>query len=151
MTMIEQEYRNILVPVDGSKAAEIALERATEIALRNKAHLDILNVIDLKQFSVSFAGMIDANGDVVYQTFEDVDGYVAKLVKRVKKQGLADVSAHVRFGSPRSVIAREFPADHKNDLIVMGPTGLNPVERLLVGSVTDYVTRAAASDVIIAR
>ena len=53
MELIKQEYRNILVPVDGSKTAEKALERATEIALRNKAHLDILNVIDLKQFSVS--------------------------------------------------------------------------------------------------
>ena len=46
MELIKQEYRNILVPVDGSKTAEKALERATEIALRNKAHLDILNVID---------------------------------------------------------------------------------------------------------
>ena len=32
-----------------------------------------------------------------------------------------------------------------------GPTGLNPVERVLVGAVTDYVTRAAQCDVIIAR
>ena len=60
------------------------LERATEIALRNKAHLDILNVIDLKQFSVSFGGMVDANGDAVYQTFEDVEGYLSTLVERVK-------------------------------------------------------------------
>ena len=32
MELIKQEYRNILVPVDGSKTAEKALERATEIA-----------------------------------------------------------------------------------------------------------------------
>lgn len=151
MEMIKQEYQNILVPVDGSKTAEVALERATEIALRNKAHLDILNVIDLKQFSVSFGGMVDANGEAVYQTFEDVEGYLNTLVERVKKAGLDDVSAHVRFGSPRTVIARDFPEDHHSDLIIMGPTGLNPVERLLVGAVTDYVTRAAKCDVIIAR
>lgn len=87
MELIKQEYRNILVPVDGSKTAEKALERATEIALRNKAHLDILNVIDLKQFSVSFGGMVDANGDAVYQTFEDVEGYLSTLVERVKNKG----------------------------------------------------------------
>ena len=68
-----------------------------------------------------------------------------------KEQGLEDVEVHARFGSPRTVIAREFPADHQTDLIVMGPTGLNPVERVLVGAVTDYVTRAAQCDVIIAR
>ena len=134
-----QHYKRILTPVDGSEAAEKALQTATEIAKRNNAHLDILNVIDLKQFSV------------VYQTFEDVDKYLNELLEKTKEQGLEDVEVHARFGSPRTVIAREFPADHQTDLIVMGPTGLNPVERVLVGAVTDYVTRAAQCDVIIAR
>lgn len=149
--MVEQQYKNILVPVDGSEIAEKSLEKAIEVAKRNEAHLDILNVIDLKQFSVSFAGMVDANGDVVYQTFEDVDEYLKELQAGVKKRGLEDVSVHVRFGSPRTIISKEFPADHKTDLIVMGPTGLNPVERVLVGAVTDYVIRAASCDVMIAR
>ena len=149
--MVEQQYKNILVPVDGSEIAEKSLEKAIEVAKRNEAHLDILNVIDLKQFSVSFAGMVDANGDVVYQTFEDVDEYLKELQAGVKKRGLEDVSVHVRFGSPRTIISKEFPADHKTDLIVMGPTGLNPVGRVLVGAVTDYVIRAASCDVMIAR
>ena len=149
--MTEQQYTNILVPVDGSQAAEHALYKAVEIAKRNKAHIDVLNVIDLKQFSVSFAGMIDVNGDVVYQTFEDIDKYLVELVDTVKKQGFEDIEAHVRFGAPRTVIARDFPKDHKNDLIIMGPTGLNPVERVLVGAVTDYVIRTAICDAMIAR
>lgn len=149
--MLRQEYKTILVPVDGSAIAEKALVTGAEIAKRNKAHLDILNVIDLKQFSVSFGGMIDANGDVVYQSFEDVEKYLEKLKERIAKQGVTDVSIHVRFGSPRNVIARDFPADHGTDLIVMGPTGLNPVERVLVGAVSDYVIRAASCDVMIAR
>ncbi|QLL78788.1 universal stress protein [Ligilactobacillus saerimneri] len=148
---LEQQYKNILVPVDGSEIAEKALETAIEIAKRNEAHLDILNVIELKQFSVSYAGMVDTNGDVVYQTFEDVENYLEELKEEVIKRGQKDVSVHVRFGSPRTVIAQEFPNDHHTDMIVMGPTGLNPVERVLVGAVTDYVTRVAACDVMIAR
>lgn len=149
--MLRQEYKTILVPVDGSAIAEKALVTGTEIAKRNNAHLDILNVIDLKQFSVSFGGMIDANGDVVYQSFEDVEKYLEDLKKHVEEQGVTDVAIHVRFGSPRNVIARDFPNDHETDLIVMGPTGLNPVERVLVGAVSDYVIRTAACDVMIAR
>lgn len=149
--MLRQEYKTILVPVDGSAIAEKALVTGTEIAKRNNAHLDILNVIDLKQFSVSFGGMIDANGDVVYQSFEDVEKYLDGLKKHVEEQGVTDVAIHVRFGSPRNVIARDFPNDHETDLIVMGPTGLNPVERVLVGAVSDYVIRTAACDVMIAR
>ena len=149
--MLRQEYKTILVPVDGSAIAEKALVTGTEIAKRNNAHLDILNVIDLKQFSVSFGGMIDANGDVVYQSFEDVEKYLEGLKKHVEEQGVTDVAIHVRFGSPRNVIARDFPNDHETDLIVMGPTGHNPVERVLVGAVSDYVIRTAACDVMIAR
>ncbi|WP_382385315.1 universal stress protein, partial [Ligilactobacillus acidipiscis] len=107
--------------------------------------------IDLKQFSVSFAGMLNASGDVVYKTFEDVDKYLSELQKRVKDQGFDDVDVHARFGSPRTVIAKDFPEDHQTDLIIMGPTGLNAVERVFVGAVTDYVIRAASCDVIIAR
>ena len=135
--MTEQKYTTILVPVDGSKAAKLAFDRGVEIAKRNHSHLDVLNVIDLNQFTVSSAGMVDASGDVVYQ--------------RAHKAGLNDVSMHVRYGSPRSVIAKEFIKDHGTDLIVMGPTGANPVERLFLGSVTDYVTRTAPCDIIIAR
>ena len=101
--MLRQEYKTILVPVDGSAIAEKALVTGTEIAKRNNAHLDILNVIDLKQFSVSFGGMIDANGDVVYQSFEDVEKYLEGLKKHVEEQGVTDVAIHVRFGSPRIV------------------------------------------------
>ena len=78
-----QEYKNILVPVDGSATAENSLKRAVEIARRNNAHLDILNVIDLKQFTVNFGGVVDTSGDVVYQTFQDAEDYVNGLVKKV--------------------------------------------------------------------
>lgn len=149
--MTEQKYSSILVPVDGSKAAELALDRAVEIAKRNDAHLDILNVIELNQFYVNFGGMADTNGDAAYQVFEDVSDYLGNLKRHVEDSGLNDVSVHARYGSPRSIIAREFPKDHETDLIVMGATGANPVARLLLGSVTDYVTRNASCDIIIAR
>ncbi|MHC3376433.1 universal stress protein [Ligilactobacillus equi] len=148
MTM---EYKNILVPVDGSKTAENALKTATEIAKRNQGHVDLLNVIDLKQFSMSFGGMVDANGDVVYQSFEDVNEYLEKLQAEVKANGLDAVDIHARFGTPRTIVAKEFPLDHHTDLIVMGPTGMNVVERALMGAVTDYVTRNAVCDVMVAR
>lgn len=45
----------------------------------------------------------------------------------------------------------KFPQKHQTDLIVLGATGLNAVERLLIGSVTEYVTRTADCDVIVIR
>ena len=37
------------------------------------------------------------------------------------------------------------------DLIMIGATGLNAIERLLIGSVTEYVTRTANVDTLIVR
>ena len=45
-----EDYDNILVPVDGSETAERAFDKAVKIALDNNAHLDVLNVIDTRQF-----------------------------------------------------------------------------------------------------
>ena len=36
-------------------------------------------------------------------------------------------------------------------LIIMGATGLNAVERMLMGSVTEYVNQHALADVLIVR
>ena len=55
---MDQEYQNILVPVDGSQESEFALHRAIAIAKRNGAHIDILNVIDTRAMAYNFAGML---------------------------------------------------------------------------------------------
>ena len=62
---MDQEYENILVPVDGSAQAEMALRKAIAVANRNGAHIDLLNVIDTRAMSYNFAGMSD--GNIAYQ------------------------------------------------------------------------------------
>ena len=71
------------------------------------------------------------------------------LKNRAVKAGVKDVNIHIRFGNPKRVIAREFPSDHNNDLIVIGTTGLSGFERFVVGSVTNYVNRNARCDVLV--
>ncbi|KRM95647.1 universal stress protein UspA family protein [Loigolactobacillus rennini DSM 20253] len=145
-----QEYRNILVPMDGSDEAELALAKAIAVAKRNQAHIDLLNILDTKQYSYNYAGLID--GDVIYKMSEDAQDYLEGIVKRAKeKDGFTDITIHVRFGSPKTVIAQDFPAEHHNDLIMIGATGLNAVERVLVGSVTEYVNRHALPDVLVVK
>lgn len=148
--MAEQEYHNILVPVDGSPEAELAFDKAKRVAQANQAHLDLLTVLDTKQFVGNYGGSL--TGDAIYQISEDAQNYLENLKDAaVEKDGLKDVSIHIRFGNPKVVIARDFPQDHHSDLIMIGATGLNAVERVLVGSVTEYVNRHAPCDVLIVR
>lgn len=148
--MAEQEYHNILVPVDGSPEAELAFDKAKRIAQTNGAHLDLLTVLDTKQFVGNYGGSL--TGDAIYQISEDAQNYLENLkAAAIEKSGLKDIDIHIRFGNPKVVIARDFPRDHHNDMIMIGATGLNAVERVLVGSVTEYVNRHAPCDVLIVR
>lgn len=145
-----QEYKRILVPVDGSKEAELALNKAVRVAKMNHATLDLLNVLDTKQLSGGYSGML--SGDAIFQISEDAQNYLNSLKYDIQtNDNLLDVAIHVRFGSPKGIIAHDFPKDHQCDLIMMGSSGMNAVERMLVGSTAAYVNRNATCDVLIVK
>ena len=144
-----QEYTNILVPLDGSKQAEAALNKAVAVAKRNQAHVDVLSVIDPGKFGYNLAGLAD--GDITYQLVQDSEAYLKGVVETVKKNGFDDIEFHIRMGSPKPIISQDFIEDHHNDLIMMGATGLNAMERVLEGSVTTFVQRNALTDVIVVK
>lgn len=143
------KYQSVVVPLDTSQFAELALAKAVAVAKRNDAHLDLLSVIDTHQNNY-FGGL--ANGDIVNKLVEDATEYLAELTDQIKaKYGLTDISTHIRFGNPKTVIALEFIKDHHNDLVMMGATGMSALERVMTGSVTDFVTRNARCDVLVVR
>lgn len=147
---MNQEYQNILVPVDGSKQAERALNKAIAVAKRNDAHIDILNVIDTRAMAYNFAGMSDSS--IAYQLVDKSKDYLDELYDNAKqKQGFDNIDIHIRLGNPKTVISFDFPRDHQNDLIMMGASGLTRLQRAMVGSVTSFVKRNAPVDVLVVR
>lgn len=147
---MNQEYQNILVPVDGSKQAERALNKAIAVAKRNDAHIDILNVIDTRAMAYNFAGMSDSS--IAYQLVDKSKDYLDELYDNAKqKQGFDNIDIHIRLGNPKTVISFDFQRDHQNDLIMMGASGLTRLQRAMVGSVTSFVKRNAPVDVLVVR
>ncbi|TYC47939.1 universal stress protein [Weissella muntiaci] len=147
MATDSMSYKNILAPVDGSDISKRIVKKASAVAVRNNTRLDLLYVIDTNSLS-GLAGM-SISGDVVYQLVQDAEEKLAEYKDLASKEGVTDVDIHVRFGSPKTVIARDFPEDHDNELIMLGKSGLNALERLLVGSVTAFVIQNASVDVLI--
>lgn len=144
-----QRYKNILVPVDGSREAELAFKKAVSVAKRNgdETTLHLVHVVDTRAFQniSSFdTAMVDQVTETAKKTME---GYV----ESAKADGVKNIDFTVEYGAPKAVIAKDIPEDQKIDLIVIGATGLNAVERLLIGSVTEYVTRTAPCDVLVVR
>ncbi|GEO74725.1 UspA family nucleotide-binding protein [Levilactobacillus namurensis DSM 19117] len=149
--MAEQtSYQRILVPIDGSVQAELALKKAVAVAQANHAHIDLLNVLRINHYGFYASGSMP--GDVIHELTQDATSYLKSLVQTTSAAtGFKDLDYHVRFGNPKTVIAHEFVRDHQNDLIMLGATGLSAVARMVEGSVTAYVSRMAQVDVFVVR
>ena len=62
-----QEYKRVLVAIDGSKGADAALRTAIEVTKRNDhTHLDVLRVLDLNSLEYGGAG-IALDGQKIYE------------------------------------------------------------------------------------
>ncbi|GAA3011096.1 universal stress protein [Tetragenococcus solitarius] len=145
--MMLQQYQQILVAVDGSSEAELAFQKAVSIAKRNDANLLLVHVIDTRAFQDvnSFDSMLAEQAtDLAKQSLADYK-------KEAESNGVEKVETTIEYGSPKLIIAKQIPQDKKVDLVVLGATGLNAVERLFIGSVSEYVTRNASCDVLIVR
>ena len=138
-------YKSILVAVDGSKEAEYAFRKSVDIAYRNQgSQLNIVNIIDTR-----YLGPLDK------EIAEQVKEKSRKVLDRYKARAAAlrveNVNIIIEFGSPKTVITKEIAKLVKADLIICGATGHPPVERFLIGSVSEAIVRTAKCDVLVVR
>lgn len=141
------EYSKILVPVDGSNEARLAFEKAIEVAKRNRAQVLIAHIIDtlVLQTPTGFEG--NFNEEIQRQT----ENLFQEYRQYAQEHDFNDIDFVLEYGSPKVYISKNIPKDYQIDLIMMGATGLNAVERLFIGSVSEYVIRNAHCDVLVVR
>ena len=141
------EYSKILVPVDGSNEARLAFEKAIEVAKRNRAQVLIAHIIDTRvlQTPTGFEG--NFNEEIQRQT----ENLFQEYRQYAQEHDFNDIDFVLEYGSPKVYISKNIPKDYQIDLIIMGATGLNAVERLFIGSVSEYVIRNASCDVLVVR
>ena len=142
-----QQYNRIMVAVDGSKEAELAFKKAINVTKRNNAELVLLHVIDARAFQT----MTSFDTMLAEQATDMAKESLAEYAENAKKQGITSIKTLIEYGSPKTVIAKYVPSEHQIDLIMLGATGLNAVERLFIGSVSEYVIRHAPCDVLVVR
>ena len=136
-------YKKIAVAIDFSEQSLKALEQAIELTLQYDAALELVNVIDTKSF-----GAISAY-DLKYaeELKNDNSNKMEELKKKVLAEGVKEVGAIVVTGSPKGILT-ELP---DVSLIVCGATGLNRMEKMVLGSVAERIVRHAKCDVLIVR
>ena len=142
-----QRYQNIMVAVDGSHEAELAFEKGVNVALRNNSRLTIAHVSDTR--ALQSVSTFDAE---VYEELQaDAKKLMDEYAQKAKEAGVTDVVTIVEMGNPKTLLATDIPDEQKVDLIMVGATGLNAFERLLVGSSSEYILRHAKVDLLVVR
>ena len=136
-----------MVAVDGSHEAELAFEKGVNVALRNNSRLTIAHVIDTR--ALQSVSTFDAK---VYEELQaDAKKLMDEYAQKAKEAGVTDVVTIVEMGNPKTLLATDIPDEQKVDLIMVGATGLNAFERLLVGSSSEYILRHAKVDLLVVR
>lgn len=140
-------YKRILVAIDGSYESELTFEKAINIALRNKATLLLTHVIDTNVLQ-----SVATFDNYIYERLENESKIVLdEYEKQALEKGLTDIEKILEFGNPKVLLATDIPDREKVDLIMVGATGLNGFERLLIGSSSEYILRHAKVDLLVVR
>ncbi len=144
-------YRNILVAVDGSDAADDALRHALRLAAEQHARLHLVHVIDIGALPV--AQDIDIGGADM-PTLMRRQGQ-ALLDRALREVQLTDVQASSRllegevFGKRVSELLADEARASAADLVVVGSHGWRGFTRLFLGSVAEGVARLCPMPVLI--
>ncbi|MFV0557499.1 MAG: universal stress protein [Enterococcus sp.] len=136
------EYKKIVVPVDGSILADLAYQKAKHYAEKNGSKLIVLNVVDTSSIEIYGLGFgVDIN-PALAQSQILIAGYEKDL-----KESEVIFETIATVGNPKNEIL-EVVNEHKADAIFMGASGVNALTRLLIGSTTEYIIRHSPVDVI---
>lgn len=137
----------VLVAVDGSEQAEYAFETAIPIAKAQEAQLIIARVINKN----AYQPMSSYAPSIIEKVQEDANELLAKYKKQAEEAGITDVTVELVYGSPKTKIIRDIVPKYHVDLIITGATGLNAVEKIFMGSVSEHIAKAAPCSVMVVR
>ncbi len=135
-------YERILVPLDGSQNADKALDVAIELSKNIGCEIQLLSAVhhihdDAESLSSKLYEGLATNAHKIIESARD----------RAWNKGLT-IKGYVKDGNPKREIC-DFAKEHHSDLIIMGKSGTNAFDRLILGSTTAYVIRNADTQVLV--
>lgn len=137
-------YQRILVPLDGSQNAQSALKTAIQIARYFGSTLILMSVADQGSMSI-------ASGSLPLDLSQELGKRAQQILNEgqstVETAGVA-MESFVTEGIPKNEIVSA-AEDEEVDLIVIGKSGADALNRLLIGSTTAYVVRRAPVQVLV--
>jgi nucleotide-binding universal stress UspA family protein len=133
----------ILVPLDGSALAEMALPKALEL-LSDGPGATLILLRAAEASTLPGSDPIDAQVGVV----REAECYLAAVADRLAENGITRVVRSVWYSSPAKAIV-EAARVRRADLIVMSTHGRSGLRRALRGSVAESVLRRTRTPILL--
>jgi nucleotide-binding universal stress UspA family protein len=132
--------KKILVAYDGSEAATKALDTAATLAHALGATVSVVSVVPVH------------GGRLGMDPWDDSEVHARELIeaRRILREKGIEAQLLEPVGAPAPTIER-IAREGEFDTIVIGSRGLNAIERILQGSVSEHVATHAEATVIVAR
>lgn len=144
-------YKNILVPVDGSEKSALAALHAAELASKLGSELFLFHVVP------SLPPYIDTAPDRLSRVQQAIMDELNKQGLNVLSKVKDDLAAYglkihtdIAVGHPGDQIIKK-AKEINCELVVMGSRGLGEIKGILMGSVSNRVTKHAGCPVMVVR
>jgi nucleotide-binding universal stress UspA family protein len=131
----------VVVGYDGSDSAKRALQRVADFAADADRVLVVAAAESHARTGIAKGAHLDPS------EIQQRQGDLEEAQKFLSERGI-EADAVEAQGDPGAVIVE---AAKDADLVVVGSRGLNPIERLMLGSVSSKVVHRAPCDVLVVR
>lgn len=149
--MSEAPVYRILVAVDYSDLAELALRTASRIASERPAtELIVVAVAEGQGPRLPEELTEDVKREFIDEARDTLEAYVAEQLDGTPEGARDNVRVEARFGSPAHEIVK-LGSELDCDVIVLGTHGRRGFRRLVLGSVAEAVVRSAGCSVLVVR
>lgn len=147
---MDKSYKHILVPLDGSELAELALPDALSLARMSQAEVTLLQVVPLIEDVIGAGTEHAIYVDEQWAAHRELA--VEYLNAVCEQPECEDLTIHrvVEMGSAAEMII-DYAHHHPIDLIVMATHGRSGLQRWVYGSVADKVLRGADVPTLLVR
>ena len=144
--------KRVIVPLDGSRAAQAVLPCVQEMAKTLKLEVVLIQVISAET-TVQFTPMGPDTWAVPTDVLQQIDvlasGYLAGVGRELEREGIS-VRWDVLRGAPAHSIV-EFARETPGSMVAMTTHGRSGLRRWVLGSVADQVVRASGEPVLVIR
>jgi len=152
------DYDDVLVPTDGSDAAEVAIEHGLAVADAFDATVHAVYIVDVSALAPGADATLGGagggaagtgTGGLLEPMVESGEEATERVAERARAEGI-DAVTEIGEGSPGSMLV-DYVDDAGIDFVAMGTHGHTGLDRVLLGSTTERTMRNVSVPVLSVR